>query len=494
MRALPTVVSIAVGLLYFAFATQPLSSDSASPTEQAVSIYITHLTLIDTQSGRESRDQTVVISGDRITAVTNSRDAKPQPGDKVVDGTGKYVIPGLWDMHVHTWKYASTYPLYIANGITGVREMFGPPDANAFRAELASKRVLAPRMYIASPIIDGHPRVWPESIEVADADEARRVVREQKIKGADFIKAYSRLSRESYFAIIDESHRLGLPVDGHVPSQITAWEASDAKQRSFEHLNGIAMACSTREEELKPKLNATTVIRERYRVMAQATRSYSPEKCSRLFARLRANENWQVPTLTVLRSFGLLNDPQFRDDNRIRYFGGKYREWLTAKDDFRMKDWEAADFAIQREIYAFSQKLVGEMFRAGVPILAGTDTGNPYCFPGFSLHDELALLVESGLTPLAALRSATVDPAKFMNASDRYGSVASGKIADLVLLDADSLADIHNTTRIAAVFLSGKHFDRAALDQLLKEAQTAAKSASGELRKETQVGNYRLEN
>jgi hypothetical protein len=142
-----------------------------------------------------------------------------------------------------------------------------------------------------------------------------------------------------------------------------------------------------------------------------------------------------------------------------------------------LKDWGAADFATQREIFAFSQKLVGSMFRADVPILAGTDTGNPYCFPGFSLHDELALLVESGLTPLAALQSATVSPAKFMNAADRYGSVASGKIADLVLLDADPLTDIHNTAKISEVFVEGKEFSRTMLDELLKTAETAASAS-----------------
>jgi len=170
----------------------------------------------------------------------------------------------------------------------------------------------------------------------------------------------------------------------------------------------------------------------------------------------------------------MLNDLQFRDDNRMRYFGGKYREWLTAKDDFRLKDWEAADFAIQREIYAFSQKLVGEMFRAGVPLLAGTDTGNPYCFPGFSLHDELALLVESGVSPLGALQMATRNPALFMGATAKYGSVTPGKIADLVLLDADPLQDIHNSTKISEVFLGGKEYDRPALDQILAFAEKSA--------------------
>jgi len=437
-------------------------------------MYITHVTVIDTQTGTESRDQTVVISGDRISDVEHSRKVKPVAGTKIVDGGHKYLIPGLWDMHVHTWDYESTYPLYIANGITGVRDMFGPPDANKFRRELATKTIIGPHFYLASPIVDGHPAVWPQSIEVTTADQAKTVVEQQKQKGVDFIKVYSLLSREAYFAILAESARVGIPVEGHVPLQVTAREASAARQKSFEHLIGIPLGCSDREDELRKHMGPTTPMKERVAVIVEAGRSYNESKCNELFERLKRNGNWQVPTLTLLRSFGLLNDPQFVQDQRLHYFTSEYRAWLAPKDDFRLKNWTADDFAREREQFQFSKKLVGEMFRAGVPLLAGTDTGNPYCFPGFSLHDELALLVESGLTPSAALQAATRNAAIFMNATDRYGSVSKGKVADLVLLDADPLRDIHNTTKISEVFLMGREFDRQALDGILASAEKAA--------------------
>jgi uncharacterized protein (TIGR02246 family) len=170
----------------------------------------------------------------------------------------------------------------------------------------------------------------------------------------------------------------------------------------------------------------------------------------------------------------MLNDPQFRNDDRVRYFSGEARGWLVAEDDFRLKGKTDDYFGVQREFFALEKKLVGALFHAGVPMLAGTDVGNPYCFPGFSLHDELALRVESGVSPLAALQSATRNPAQFMNATDKYGAVSPGKIADLVLLDADPLMDIHNTTRIAEVFLGGKEFDRAALNRMLETAASSA--------------------
>jgi hypothetical protein len=239
MRAKLCLLLVAFGQVCAVAMAQVQPAAVTSPSSVGGAIYITHVTVIDTETGKEAQDRTVVISGERISEVRDGKAVKLPEGVKVVDGTGKYLIPGLWDMHVHVWDYDSTFPLFLANGVTGVREMFGPPDANQFRAELVAKKTLAPRFYLASPIIDGHPKVWPTSIEVNTPEEARKVVDEQKQKGADFIKVYSRLSRGSYFAIVEESLRQRIPVEGHVPSLITAWEASSAKQKSFEHLGGI---------------------------------------------------------------------------------------------------------------------------------------------------------------------------------------------------------------------------------------------------------------
>lgn len=453
-------------------------SSTAAPSVPSNLIYITHVTVIDAETGKETQNQTVILSGDRISEVKDSKGVQPPPGARLVNGAGKYLIPGLWDMHVHGTRFDATFPLYLANGVTGVREMFGPPDGNKFRADLAARKIDAPHLYLGSPIIDGKPVFWPRAIGVSTPEEARSVVDDQKQKGAEFIKVYNGLSRDSYFAIIDESRRLNLPVVGHVPNGVSDWEASAAKQRSIEHLDGIPLACSSREEELRRKILATKSGKERGGVILEGTRSYREEKCQRLFMEFKKNMTWQVPTLTVLRSFGWLNDPQFRSDRRVRYFNGWVADRLAAKDDSRFRDWTDADFDSERERFLYAQKVVAAMFAARVPIIAGTDNINPFCFPGFSLHDELALLVESGLTPLAALQTATRNPAEFMGATAKYGSVAPGKIADLLLLDADPLLDIHNTTRISEVFLSGKEFDRTALDQLLKTAEAIAKQSA----------------
>jgi hypothetical protein len=444
---------------------------------------ISHVTVIDTGTGKEVRDRAVVISKDRISAVKASNEVHTSACGKTIDGTGKYLIPGLWDMHAHMTSVDSTLPLYIANGVTGVREMFGPPDANKFRSNLAAKHIVAPHIYLASPLVDGYPPAWPLSIVVKTAAEGRAAVDDQKQKGADFIKVYGGLSREAYYAILDESKRQGIPAEGHVPDSISAWEATAAGQKSMEHLNGLAVACSTKQKELMPKVEAAMSVEESDPLFLEAAHTYSEEKCQRLFAEFKKNGTWQVPTLTLWLTFARFNDPQFTSDDRLRYFGGQMRGFLTGKDpagnvDARFQGMTESSFAMNRQVLTNDEKLVGAMFRAGVPILAGTDNSNPYVFPGFSLHDELALLVESGLTPLGALQAATRNPAIFMNAQDQYGSVTAGKIADLVLLNADPLADIHNTTRIATVFLGGKEFDHPALDQILSSAESAANPIS----------------
>jgi imidazolonepropionase-like amidohydrolase len=322
--------------------------------------------------------------------------------------------------------------------------------------------------------VDGYPPVWPKSISVKTPAEARQAVDEQVRNGADFIKIYGMLSRDEYFAIIDEAKKKHIDVEGHVPRSISIWEATAAKQKSIEHLNGIGLGCSAREEELWPKVVAAKSAEEVGRLVVEAAHTYDDDKCRRLFAEFKRNNSWPVPTLTVSRSFASLNDSKFTRDERTKYFGGEARRWLVADDDFRLKGKADEYFKMEREYFVFDKRLVGELFRAGVPMLAGTDVGNPYCFPGFSLHDELAMRVEAGVSPLAALQAATRNAALFMGAADKYGSVKPGMVADLVLLDADPLVDIHNTARISAVFLGGKVFDRAALDGLLSQAERTA--------------------
>ena len=429
---------------------------------------IVHVIVVDVSTGKELPDQTVVLEGDHIASVAAFDPTAPAPQGSVLDAHGAFLIPGLWDMHVHI-QDLEDLPLYIANGVTGVRLMFGSKKTKELRARFASVP-LAPDILVGSAIVDGDPPVWPGSIVIHKPADARRAVDEIKESGADFVKIYNGIPRDAYFALVDEARKESIPFAGHLPLAIRASEASDAGQRSIEHLAGMAMACSSREQDLMKQLRPLRYI-ENTNLIAEAVRSFDAAKCQALFAQFRRNQTWQVPTLTVHRAFGYMNDSRFSSDPRVAYMSEEVRRRWDPSNDFRFRRWTRQDFELHRGLFKADEQMVGMMFRAGVPLLAGTDAMNPYCMPGFSLHDELVLLVESGLTPLAALQAATLSPAEFLGRSGELGGIARGKRADLVLLRADPLADIHNTTQIQAVWLRGRYLDRAALDQLLAAAK-----------------------
>jgi hypothetical protein len=426
---------------------------------------LAHVTVIDVAGGPSKPDRTVVIHGDRISDIGKAGEMAVPSDATVVDASGKFLIPGLWDMHVH-WYNRDSFTLFTANGVTGIREMFGNSELLRLRDEIAKGSLTGPRMMVASPIIDGPQPVWPNSIAVSNEDEGRKAVRKVKEWGADFVKVYSLLPRDAYFGIADESKRQGISFVGHVPFSVSAAEASDAGQKSIEHLTGVLLGCSYNETELRNEIVKARVPGARFRREGEdLLETFSDRKAKDLFARFVKNQTWQCPTLTVLRSNAYLGDQNFRNDARLKYVPRPMRErWGQ-----RIANRNDNDYA--KKVFKKEVEIVGAMQRAGVPLLAGTDTGNPFCFPGFSLHDELALMVIGGLTPVEALRAATLNPAKFLGLDKTLGTIERGKIADLVLLDADPLADIRNTQRINAVISNGRLFDRKALNKMLAQAE-----------------------
>jgi imidazolonepropionase-like amidohydrolase len=458
----------------------------------AQSLVIEHVTVIDATGRVPAPNMTIVVDGDRIVAVTPSKKKTRIPKrSAVVDGTGKFLIPGLWDMHVHgasderaPWSHL----LFLANGVVGVRDMSGPSDAHAWRATQISNVDPSPAIYLGSPIVDGPNPVWPDSIVVADEAQARQVVDQQQERGADFIKVYSRLSREAYLAIADEAKKRGIAFEGHVPEAVTASEASDAGQKSIEHLTRVAESCSREQTTIDAELRSQEALfRAPGATLSQKMESgkgiidldlhtidtYDNATAQALFARFVRNGTWQCPTLTLLRA--QIDDPLPADDPRLKYLSETIRaKWDGGYYKNLPPPVRTALVNLSKAQFSESMKIVGVMHRAGVPILAGTDTMNPLCFPGFGLHDEVALLVEAGLSPMAALQAATRNAAQFMGQLDRRGTIEAGKIADLVLLDKDPLVDIHNTRTIQAVVSNGKLFPRAALDAMLAKAQKLA--------------------
>ena len=469
-------------------ATVALVAQAPAQPAAAPPLLLTHVNVVDVVAGAVRRDQDVVVRGGEIASVAAAGAAAPA-GARTIDGTGKFLVPGLADMHVH-WYDERYLGLFVANGVTTVRQMWGFPMHFTWLGRIERGDLLAPRMHIASAIVDGPNPVWPNSTVVDDPADAAKVVGAIKAGGFDFVKVYSRLSKDAFLAIAKAARENDIPFAGHVPPSISAGEASDAGQKSIEHMTGILLASSSDEAKLRERsislfkggeasqgISAET--RVALRELSEALlATYDPAKASLLFAKLAKNGTWMSPTLVVLRSMSSLDDAAFTADPRVKYMPKQLRDGWNPANDPRNATKSAADYAIERRVFKKNVEVLGAMHKAGVRVIAGTDVLNPFAFPGFSLHDELALLVGAGLSRADALRAATINPAIFMGTEKTAGTIEARKNADLVLLDANPLDDIANTKRIAAVVARGRFLDRAALDAILANAEKISTPAA----------------
>jgi imidazolonepropionase-like amidohydrolase len=459
---------------------RPLLVPTSAQTKPDRVLVLTHITIIDATGAPAKPDMTVVIAGERITKIGRTGKVQLPIDGQVIDASGKFLIPGLWDMHVHNVHAIfrdAFFALFLANGVTSVRDMHSPPvPFDQWRKDIAEGKLLGPRIFASQAIVDGPKPIHSGSLSVSNEAEARQAVISLKQRGADFIKVYAGLQREAYFAIADEAKKQNLPFAGHVPNAIRAAEVSEAGQKSIEHLTGILIGCSSMEDDLvKEDLNIPEIARTH---MSRALNTYSEKKAAALFERLRKNNTWQCPTLTVLRARAFIDDSDFTNDPRLRYIPTLLKATFWNKDQitaYGSRNRSAEDSANVRKLFQEEMRLVGMMRRAGVALLAGTDAPNPYVFPGFSMHDELALLVKAGLTPMEALQSATRNPAKYFDKLASLGTVEVGKLADLVVLEANPLRDINHTKKINAVILHGRLLSKSELQSMLSKVETPGK-------------------
>jgi imidazolonepropionase-like amidohydrolase len=440
---------------------------------------ITHAAVINPGTSSVQRNRTVVITGDRITSVSDADKFQLPKNARVIDASGQYLIPGLWDMHVHSafgdWFPGGRdiiLPLFIANGVTGVRDMGGDiPVLIEWRKEIASGQIVGPRMVISGPMLDAYlpngKLRFPSSIAVSTPATAVAAVDSLKAQGVDFIKVQSVISHDAYLAAAAEAHKQGLPIVGHVPDKVRIQEVVEAGQKSIEHLMGIFEGCSTEEDKfIKGEGNLKLLLT-----------TQDQQRCESLIKLLAQNQTWQVPTLAWQRGGTFLDQRDLKHDPLDKYGPAYWRDvtWHRFTDEM-MPDLLRDPLALRQDYFAHNLQIVGAMHRAGVPFMAGTDTApGVYIVPGFSLHDELANFVEAGFTPMEALQTATSNPARFLGMEASFGAVEPGKIADLVLLSANPLEDIRNTRKISIVVANGHIFDRAALDQILTHVEAAAK-------------------
>lgn len=432
---------ISVGLIIFA--TSLLSAQNSPP------LLIRNVTVIDCAGHDPQKEMSVLISDGRIVAVSPASALKVQVNAEVLDGRGKFLIPGLRNMHVHLGTYSDgkrAISDYLKDGVTGLRDMGSPlEDILRLREETDNGTVRGPHLVVAGPIVQGPlPFQMPVFISARDVSAARQTVRMLKAKGVDFIKVQDAIPHDIYVAVAEEARNNHIPFVGHVPPTVLPEEASDLGQHSIEHFGrrfwGVLVGSSKRESELHAqevqmyhdiltaldRKEAPPSPNMRSAFTRAVVESYDTQKAEALISRFKGNDTWQCPTLVVLR-----------------------RLWTDGETQYSAEDLRWADRLIAQET-----GFVAMMHKARIGLLAGTDL--PPTAQDGTIHDELAALVSAGLTPIQALETATRNPAEFLGKLDNFGTIEQGKVADLLLLDANPVDNIHNTKRISSVILQGR--------------------------------------
>ena len=450
----------------------------AGPRLSAQTLTFTNATVVDVSTGTLHPGATVVIDGNRILSV--GPPGKPAfPGrmrGQVIDARGMYIIPGLWDMHTHAYfgwsrDFGDSYvlPLFIANGVTGIRDMGSDLDAVLrARSEVAAHRLTGPRMVVSGPMLDGPKVSFAASIAIKTPEDGRKAVNMLKRKGADFIKIQSGVPREAYFAIAAQAKNAGMDFEGHVPDAIRASEAISAGMRSFEHLIGIFEASTPDEDALLKRRYGAGTVPASNKSLVTFLDHYDAAREASIIALLAKNNVWQCPTLFWERGQWLVDVIDWKQDHDIAFMPRTWIEKTNAETQKGvLESMDADPLAVRRRFVDHELEIVRRMHAAGVQFLAGTDTpAGLDVLPGISLHLELQRFVAAGFTPLEALQTATVNPARFLGKLADYGSVEPGRIADLVILRANPLDDIANTRAIAGVVADGKYWSGSDIDAL----------------------------
>jgi imidazolonepropionase-like amidohydrolase len=469
----PRTLLILVTIFYFLLCRPaPLRAQYWSLQDTFV---LTDVNVVDVRTGEIRRDQIVLIEKNRIRDVGPRKSVRYPRNAPSASARGAYLIPGLWDMHVHLvfgeWfprAESITLPLLVANGVTGVRDMGSElAIVQKWRNEIEDGSLVGPRIFTSGPMLDGPKPRFPSSLAIATPEDGRKAVDNLKKSGADFIKLQSLIPRDAVFAIADEAKKQDIGFEGHVPDAVRASEMSDAGMHSFEHLIGIFEGSSPLEEEFLQGGKSE----------AKFLASYDPERAASLARLLAKNKTWQCPTLVWERGGNLIDATDFSKDPRAKYVPAYWKDktWKVFSDQVKT-EFNTDDLATRQKFIAKELEVVQLLHKTGVPFLAGTDTPpGVYIFPGFSLHEELERFVAAGFTPLEALQTATLNPAIFLHVDKDLGTIERDKIADLVLLEANPLEDIRNTQKIAAVVFNGHYISHNDLEKILQKVETTAK-------------------
>jgi imidazolonepropionase-like amidohydrolase len=459
---------------------------AAAPTSalDRADLLIRHATVIDVAGGRTVPDQAIAISGDSIHAVGPDAALSSRfRARRTIDASGKYVMPGLWDMHVHFGggpeliaENEALLPLYVAYGVTTVRDAAADLSDSvlAWRKDVAAGRLLGPTIYTSGPKLEGYKPLWKGTIEVGTPAEVDAALNRLQAMKVDFVKITDNtLKPDIFLYAVNAAKARGLKTSAHTPFALTIEQAARAGLSSVEHLDYLIKAGSPQEAAIGADYAAGKLTYGE--ASDKFVETFDPTYAAEEYRRLAATGIYVTPTLNMGRILAYLDREDHRTDPALASIGPGLRktyEWRVE----RAAKASPAQIAARHREYELSLKVLPMLRDAGIPILAGTDAGylNSFNYPGQGLHDELARYVEAGLNPREALASATITGPAFLGHSDRYGAVAQGKAADILILDANPLDDIGATRSIRGVVLKGRWLDRQALDAMLAEAKAKA--------------------
>ena len=471
MRNIITLIFLSATLLFVSCKRNTIYGD----------VIVTNVNVIDVVNGITITNQTVAIENGEINAIVPFSESDEFNSEFTIDGEGKYIIPSLWDMHTHyttSSEFNGFSNLFIVNGVLGVRDLWG--DLNS-RDSMAATNALAPTIYLSGAIIDGSFTLLQGSLQPKNTEEAINMVDSLHQKGADFIKVYDDLSEDIYKAIANRCSQLELPFAGHVPMAIKTEVASEMGQKSMEHLNGIWKSSTTLEKEIDSlegdfkanfmSNNLPAAINTFITINSKLNSAFDEHETIQLAKILSKNGTYVTPTLITIDKHWSRKGGTYKSQEQNKYVPDNLLQQWDPELNFPEKMFPPVAWETGKELLNTSLQITKILHDNEVTLLAGTDCGVSYVIPGFSIHDKLKLFVKAGLSNPDALKTATLNPAKYFDISDSNGQVATGMKADLLLLDANPLDDISNTKKIYGVIRNGEYLNRDYLDKLLTEAE-----------------------
>lgn len=485
-----SVIILSIILILFVAILWPMPE--LKPPAKHNAVFLKSINIIDVKSGSLLKNRDIIIKDNIIIAIDTIGILESLSNSLIIDGTNKYLMPGLWDMHTHSNQYSEWihHPLFIANGVTGIRDLSGQLNKRdsyfagskerlLWNEELSDNKRVTPRYVLQSSFqIDGAysvPDGFPEFFKLQKSEDVDSLLKFYKKEKVDFIKVYDQIPSESYRQLALQAPKYGMHIAGHKPIFVSLKDAIVLGQRSFEHGRIFLIECFPNADSLRTSNNWKDFYSKSKKSMVK---EYNPELAKKLMQLMKEHNAYWAPTLQTLKFEAFAHEPAFLQNPNLKYINYIHKKlwWDGDIRHNKKKNLSKVGENFSAEFYNAAKEQIKMASEIGVPIMTGTDVTDTYIFAGFSIHDELEDLTKSGLSNLKALQSATITPAMFVGVDKDYGTIEIGKIADLVILDKNPLDNIVNSKKISSVILNGVYYDSKKIDELKDFTQKLSSS------------------